>query len=295
MKTRIISGALVAIIAFVMAWLGGPVLATFLCFVSIVAYMEISDAMQVRFDNKISGLQAISVGFIVAYYGIVYFFDIPLYGHLCFGMLLYALLLIVHMFVYVVTYPKYDTDRITRSFLAFGYGPVMLSFILLTRSLTNSLDLTNYNFGFFAAWMIFISAWGSDTCAYFVGVLVGKHKIFPVLSPKKTVEGCLGGVLGASLFGVIYGYILFKNGVVPLMFVCAFGILGALGSVVGQIGDLAASAIKRHFKIKDYGKIIPGHGGIMDRFDSVIFTAPLAYTICVIFQMFLPAIESVIK
>ena len=80
-----------------------------------------------------------------------------------------------------------------------------------------------------------------------------------------------------------------------MMFVSAYGILGALGSITGQIGDLAASAIKRQFGIKDYGKLIPGHGGIMDRFDSILFTAPLAYIICVAFQMFLPEIEKVLN
>ena len=145
---------------------------------------------------------------------------------------------------------------------------VMFSFIYRIR-------ITEY--GIYLVWMVFIASWISDTFAYFTGVLFGKHKLAPVLSPKKSIEGSVGGVIGSALAGALFGY-LFATRVgqeVNLILVCA--VLGALGSIISQIGDLAASAIKRNQDIKDYGTLIPGHGGIMDRFDSVIVTAPIIY------------------
>ena len=132
-------------------------------------------------------------------------------------------------------------------------------------------------YGIYLVWMVFIASWISDTFAYFTGMLLGKHKLAPVLSPKKSIEGSIGGIAGSALAGALFGY-LFSTQVsqeVNLTVVCA--VLGALGSVISQIGDLAASGIKRNYEIKDYGKLIPGHGGIMDRFDSVIVTAPIIY------------------
>lgn len=120
----------------------------------------------------------------------------------------------------------------------------------------------------------FVTAFLSDIFALFGGMAFGKHKLAPKLSPKKTVEGAVGGLVGASAGMVVYGLLagpLFGiSGVnLPLMALC-----GAVGSVISQLGDLSFSCIKREFGIKDYGSILPGHGGILDRFDSVIFCAP---------------------
>lgn len=119
-------------------------------------------------------------------------------------------------------------------------------------------------------WLIFLCSWGCDTCAYCVGVLIGKHKMAPVLSPKKSVEGAIGGVVGAVLLGVAYAAATGGE-------LAAYGIICGVGALISMVGDLAASAIKRNQEIKDYGKLIPGHGGILDRFDSVIFTASIIY------------------
>ncbi|MBR6474503.1 MAG: CDP-archaeol synthase, partial [Lachnospiraceae bacterium] len=134
-------------------------------------------------------------------------------------------------------------------------------------------------------WLIFIGSWGSDTMAYVVGRKLGKTKIAPKLSPKKSLEGLIGGIVGAALIGIIYALIFkskldeyFSN---PIL---VFALTGAIGSVVSQIGDMAASAIKRNKGIKDYGTLIPGHGGILDRFDSVIFIAPIVYLLMNIFS-----------
>ena len=112
-------------------------------------------------------------------------------------------------------------------------------------------------------------------------MLIGKHKMAPVLSPKKSVEGGIGGILGAALIGVLYALAINHWGGAEVS-VLTYAIIGAAGGAISQIGDLAASAIKRYHNIKDYGKLIPGHGGILDRFDSVIFTAPIIYYLAIL-------------
>ncbi len=120
-------------------------------------------------------------------------------------------------------------------------------------------------------WLVILSAFCTDIMAYFSGYLFGKHKLCPNLSPKKTIEGAIGGAIGSILFCGLFGYFF-----VPRLLVHCL-IIGLLGGILSQCGDLTASAYKRKMGIKDYGNLIPGHGGIMDRFDSVLFTAPLVY------------------
>lgn len=128
-------------------------------------------------------------------------------------------------------------------------------------------------------WLVLLAAFGTDIMAYFSGMALGKHKLCPHLSPKKSVEGALGGVFGSMIFCGLFGYF-----VVPqIVWECV--IIGIVGSVAAQLGDLSASALKRHMGIKDYGNLIPGHGGIMDRFDSVLFTAPFIYY-CMVFLLY---------
>ena len=119
-----------------------------------------------------------------------------------------------------------------------------------------------------------LAAWGSDTCALFAGMAFGKHKLAPVISPKKTIEGSVGGVVGATVLLVIYGIAVssLTDTTLSVPLCIAVGIFGA---VLGQVGDLSFSIVKRKSGIKDYGKIFPGHGGVLDRFDSVIFVAPV--------------------
>ena len=127
-----------------------------------------------------------------------------------------------------------------------------------------------------AVWLVVITAFGTDICAYFAGVTMGKHKLCPVISPKKTWEGAIGGVLGSMILCLIFGLIFMKGAIALCL------IVGFLGSIVSMFGDLTASIFKRKMGIKDYGNLIPGHGGIMDRFDSILFTAPLVYYVVVI-------------
>ena len=132
--------------------------------------------------------------------------------------------------------------------------------------------------------LTFICAWSCDTFAYFSGRFFGKHKLIPHVSPKKTVEGSIGGVIGAALACAVYVSIVNKtaftfNGMLTYTFAIVYGIIGG---ALSQIGDLTASAIKRDGDIKDFGWIFPGHGGFMDRFDSVMYIAPVLQILFVI-------------
>ncbi|MDR1778477.1 MAG: phosphatidate cytidylyltransferase [Clostridiales Family XIII bacterium] len=120
-------------------------------------------------------------------------------------------------------------------------------------------------------WLVLLTAFGTDIFAYFAGVTLGRHKLCPKISPKKTVEGSIGGILGSTLLCGLFGHFF-----LPELFVQCI-LIGIFGSVFAQLGDLTASVIKRHLGMKDYGKLIPGHGGILDRFDSVLFTAPFVF------------------
>lgn len=120
-------------------------------------------------------------------------------------------------------------------------------------------------------WLIFLTAFGTDSMAYFTGYAIGKHKLAPKISPKKTIEGSVGGILGSVLLCGLFGYFVIPR----LLLHCI--VIGVLGGVISQLGDLTASIFKRKMGIKDYGNLIPGHGGILDRFDSVLFTAPMVY------------------
>ena len=154
------------------------------------------------------------------------------------------------------------------------------SFILLKERLP--VEKFGYDAVFFIL-LILCFAWGGDTCAYFAGRAFGKHKLCPVVSPKKTVEGAIGGVLGTMVFGVVATIIYsmaanrmeaFTRSNIGVSMYFIIALLGCIAAVLGIYGDLFASVVKRQCGIKDYGTIFPGHGGILDRFDSVMFIAP---------------------
>ncbi len=161
-------------------------------------------------------------------------------------------------------------------------GVILICFYSLVY-LKRCLPMATYQYDavFFVA-LALCFAWGGDTAAYFTGRAFGQHKLSPVVSPNKTVEGAIGGILGSMLLGVvataIYGAISGRFGAFTVSINAAHYLLlapmGAIASVLGILGDLFASAVKRQVGLKDYGTIFPGHGGILDRFDSVMFIAP---------------------
>ena len=268
--TRLISSIVLVIIAVVTLLSGGYLLAALLLFLSMMAYRELMKACKLSDEAK-----KISKNELIGYIGIaIYYLVMVFTKEREFLFLVLIMILVAFMFLYVFTFPKYKTEQIMCSFFNVAYGPLMLSFIYLVRELP---------YGVYMVWMIFISSWICDTCAYLVGMLIGKHKMAPKLSPKKSIEGAIGGVVGSALVGMLFAYFVVAPVTGDAATTWIFAIISAIGAVISQVGDLAASAIKRNHEIKDYGKLIPGHGGVMDRFDSVIFTAPIVYLLVLIF------------
>lgn len=176
----------------------------------------------------------------------------------------FILLLFYLLFAGVVNNSKITADKLLVSFALVFY--VTASFGALTA-------LFSKGSVFFP--LVFVGAWVTDTFAYFSGYFFGKHKLIPAVSPKKTVEGAIGGTLfamiGFAIVGIIYGYSI-KN-------IIILALVGLFASVVSQFGDLSASLVKRHYGIKDYGKLFPGHGGVLDRFDSILAVSAFLYAV----------------
>ena len=262
--TRLCSGiVLVALILYTVIT-GGNVLFGFNFIISMLAVYELYKVLGI--EKSIPGL----TGYVamIAYYVLI-FTDKTQYT-----FMLIIVFLICLLAEYVFMFPKYKTEQISNALMCMLYGGVLLSYIYLIR---------NGNNGAYTVWLIFLCSWASDTCAYVAGLAFGKHKMAPVLSPKKSVEGAVGGVIGAALLGAIYAAIFSSHINLSVHPVIAFAIICAVGALISMVGDLAASAIKRNHDIKDYGKLIPGHGGIMDRFDSVIYVAPIIWMLLQIF------------
>lgn len=161
---------------------------------------------------------------------------------------------------------KYTFIDAAITLLGFLYVGIFTSFIYL-------VDIKEG--GAFLVWLIFIGSWMCDTTAYYAGRLFGKTKLCPKVSPKKTIEGSLGGLVGATIFCGLLGVLARNYGVNIALY--HFFIIGALCGVFGQFGDLVASSVKRYVGIKDYSNLIPGHGGILDRFDSILFSGVVVF------------------
>jgi len=242
--------------------MGGTALRAVLLLISVIGMGELYKALNGRlsFENLLSALA------LLAYYLLL---DVMSKQIL---MIVIGLYIVSNLLCLVMLNSKVPPINFMVNIFGFFYVGFLLSGIYLTRA---------HIHGQYLVWLIFISAWACDTFAYFTGRFFGKHKLAPVLSPKKTVEGAIGGTLGAALVAAVFAYVILNFTAVGYEsnFIVICALIGGVGAVFGQIGDLTASAIKRHNGIKDYGKLIPGHGGILDRFDSVICTAPMVYVI----------------
>ena len=256
-KTRLLSGILLVIIALITIVTGGDILFATILAISLIGMTEIYRILEI--NNKLLG----GVGYAAA----VAYFVLVRFGMTEWITMFTITFLIALMAVYVFTYPKYRSEHIMLAFFGLFYVAVMLSYVYQIRMLEE---------GAFLVWLVFLCSWGCDTCAYCVGVTMGKHKMAPVLSPKKSIEGGIGGIVGAALLGAIYA-VAINHFAGASADVLSYALICGVGGIISQVGDLAASAIKRNHDIKDYGKLIPGHGGILDRFDSVIITAPIIF------------------
>lgn len=167
----------------------------------------------------------------------------------------------------IITNMKTNIIDIAVTFFGICYIVIFIMFVSLVRE--------NINNGKILIWFIFITAWGTDIFAYIIGKTLGKHK-FTKISPYKTIEGCIGGTIGAIILSIIYTLICNKIWGLQINYIY-ITLISCILSIVGQIGDLAASSIKRYTEIKDFSNLIPGHGGMLDRIDSMLFIAPFAY------------------
>lgn len=264
-KLRLISSFFIIVITILLGYFGSYFLFGAVLLISLQGMFELYRAYEI---NR-STFATISYIMAILSYGLMIFDPDDKYR-----ILLLIGNVLIYTTIFVFKFPKYEFTKTAVAFIGVFYVAIMLSYIYKVRELNN---------GEFWIWLIFIASWGSDVFAYLCGRLFGKHKAVPKLSPNKTIEGCVGAILGAALLGFIY-VLIFKNKLAgEINHFIYIPIVCGLGSIVAQIGDLTASAIKRQCGIKDYGKLIPGHGGIMDRFDSVIYVAPLCYFLLQIF------------
>lgn len=261
MKTRIISGAVLTVI-LVGAVLGGGT--TMFILAAIITALGLYELYKVvGIEKKALGI----CGYILAasFYTMLWFDKLQYLEYFCVASG------ILTMFVYVCRFKTTRAKQAAFSLLGIYYVAIPISYIYRIRIMEK---------GIFIFILVFVCSWIADTFAYFTGVNLGKHKLVPHLSPKKSVEGAIGGILGATIVGVVYGLVLgnyYNERLWP-----AFAVICVLGSFISIFGDLAASAIKRNYDVKDYSNLIPGHGGILDRFDSMIFVAPVVYISAVI-------------
>ena len=270
MAARILTSLVgLPITIFIVAY-GGLPLQIAVCLLALIGMYE--------FYNALSGgrktIHLIGYFFSAFYFGLLH----TLNSNLLF--ILSTSLVLTILFFLVFFHAKNNIIDGAIALMGVFYVAFMLSFIYIVRSLPQ---------GHFFVWLIFISAWGSDTGAYFTGIAVGKHKLCPTLSPKKTVEGSIGGIVFAVAVALIFGYVMnftygSNNG---LNMIIALAITTFFAAICSQLGDLSASAIKRFTGIKDFGKLMPGHGGVLDRFDSIMFTAPIVFLMMVLYERFL--------
>lgn len=247
LKKRVISGIVGGALLVFILIKGGLLLTVSLFLMSIIGQREFFEAFK---EKEIYGIRSVAYFWTGALY-LNFIYELGLDHLAIVGITLSSLTGYL-----VLNERKIEDGAIT--ILAFMYIPFLLSHLYY---LSDGVYL----------WLVFIIAFGSDTFAYFAGNLFGKNKLSPTISPNKTVEGSIGGVIGSFVLTLIFSYLYAKNHMIKLLF------LAVLGSLVSQSGDLVASKIKRYTGVKDYGRLIPGHGGILDRFDSIIVTTPVVY------------------
>ena len=219
-------------------------------------------------------IQNISVNYISYLFAALYYILLPYMYNKAYFFILITAFIIVLMVTMVLFFGKVTIVDCAIALFGFFYTAFPLSFIYFIRV---------QRYGIYFVWLVFITAFGCDIFAllvgnYLAGRVLGRHKLAPELSPNKTVEGAVGGILGACLLSVLFGMFIYKwFHLTEINAKIIFGLVGIVGAVFATFGDLAASSVKRYTKIKDFGKIFPGHGGVLDRFDSVIFAAPMMY------------------
>ena len=269
MKTRIISALIFALVLLVILVINNPIVDTlFITILSLIGVYEYNKAFKDALYNPISW---------IGYIGCLSIFAIGdlIQDDLKISAIRIVLpIFLIAMFAYILfTNLKRSVIDIAISILSVLCIPFLFSYIKQILVMDNGRILI---------WFVILGAFASDTFAYFIGSKFGKKKLCPNISPKKTVEGAIGGIIGVLISYTLL--MLIANTFFSMNFEILHIIISAIiASIAGQIGDLSFSAIKRFCKIKDFGTIIPGHGGILDRFDSILFVAPIIYVLLYFF------------
>lgn len=250
-------GALFLSPLVILIFVGGVYLKYFTLLISLIGMYEFFNVIK---NKNINALRLIAYAACIVYY-ILLGYNTNFHS---------ILLIILGAFFIMLCIPilniKYNFIDVATTLFAFIYIGVFFSFLVLI----NLKKQGNY-----LIWLVFVSSWLCDTTAYYVGRKFGKHKLCPSVSPNKTIEGSLGGLLGSTIACGLLGLIFTRFGVnIPLYH---YILIGIICGVVCQFGDLTASSIKRYINVKDYSNLIPGHGGILDRFDSILFASLAVY------------------
>ncbi|RXT15147.1 phosphatidate cytidylyltransferase [Ammoniphilus sp. CFH 90114] len=257
MKTRVITGAIGGAVFLSLLFLGGVSYGVLLFFIALAGYYEWLKMNKISIGNLSS-----IIGFLFT----IYYF---LPSHITGGLTIEAFILhlLILLAVPVVSKNKSSIHEVSYIFMGSVYLGVSLHLMLETRLLEEGLILTL---------AVLLATWATDTSAYFVGKAIGKRKLWPTISPNKTIEGSLGGIVVAVIVLAILSsfsdYLTLSH---------AF-ILALAVSIFGQVGDLVESAVKRTLGVKDSGQILPGHGGALDRFDSLLFIFPVLHLLSLI-------------
>ncbi|WP_106058540.1 phosphatidate cytidylyltransferase [Clostridium vincentii] len=247
-------GALMIAPFILFLFIGGLPLEIFVFVLSLVGMYEFYNALRKKEFNPIA---PIGYSLLLIYY---------LFNHNMEYLMNFIIIATFLLLIIPVINLKYTFIDVAITLFGFLYVGIFFSFIYLVNI---KMD------GIFLVWLIFIGSWMSDTVAFYSGKLFGKRKLCPRVSPKKTVEGSIGGLIGATFFCGLFGMFARNQGVDISIY--HFLIIGALCGGISQFGDLVASSIKRYVGIKDYSNLIPGHGGILDRFDSILFSAIVVF------------------
>ncbi len=262
---RIISSIVMLLMVFIILIFGNQIIIDITCgIIAIICLNEYYNSLK----NKAKPIKWI--GYLSALFMCVMHL-IPQEYIINFFIVTIPILIMILFLECIVTNLKITVTDIAITFFGIAYITFFIMFISILRSAENGKILV---------WFILLSAWGTDILAYLIGRYMGKHK-FSKISPNKTIEGCIGGIIGSIIFVLIYTLICNKyfNFNLSYMYMTFVAILLSL---IGQLGDFAASSIKRYAGIKDYSNLIPGHGGLLDRIDSVIFIAPITYILLII-------------
>ncbi|MBE7037644.1 MAG: hypothetical protein E7404_01930 [Ruminococcaceae bacterium] len=268
MRNRIIFGAVIFLTAILITVVGKTAVSIAISIIALMALSEMYKSLKFFKEQKILSAMGILYAFLIMLFATVKAIsstlDFNSFTHVIFKTTLaFLVVLLIYM---VVRFEKVKFSCVTSFFVITAYITVFLAHIILIEC---------QNHGNALIWFVFFGAWGTDTCAYFAGRFFGRHKLIENVSPKKTIEGAIGGAVGTVIIFAVYAFCLSCAGL-KINYINLI-ITAVICAVISQFGDLIASCIKRENNIKDYGSLIPGHGGILDRFDSVITLSPLVF------------------